>query len=147
MGHAPAGRGRARLVGAADHGQQAGQAAPDQLGALLEGPLHDDLRRLPAQDGLGVGDLGEAQLLGDLWADLGGVAVDGLPPAEDQVKARRSCRWRIEGVGGGLGVGAGELAVGEQDDPVGAAVERLAQTSAARGGPMVSTVTCRRAAL
>ena len=35
---------------------------------------------------LEVGDLRNAQLLGDLRADLGGVAVDGLPAAEDEVE-------------------------------------------------------------
>ena len=61
-------------------------------------------------DAADAGDLRQAQLLGHLRPDLGGVAVDGLPAAEHQVDGAEPSHGEGEGVAGGQRVGAGERA-------------------------------------
>ena len=80
-----------------------------------------------SSDAADAGDLRQAELLGDLRADLGGVAVDRLAAAEHEVGGAELLDRAGERVARGQRVGAGERPVGEQDDLVGAAVQRLAQ--------------------
>ena len=68
-------------------------------------------------DAAHAGDLRQAELLGRLRADLGGVAVDRLPAAEDEIGRAQMLDRARERVASGQRVGAGEGAVGEQDRP------------------------------
>ena len=76
-------------------------------------------------DLLGVGHLRQAQLLGHLRTHLRRIAVDGLAAGDDHV-GHDLAQGARKGVGGGQRVGAGELAVGKQISPVGAAEHRVA---------------------
>ena len=67
-------------------------------------------------------------------ADLGGVAVDGLPSAEDEVRLYL-LGHAAECVAGGESVGAGEGAVGQKHGFVGSAVERVAEHFGGGGRP------------
>ena len=58
---------------------------------------------------------------------LGRIPVDGLTAAQDNVYRADFADGLAEGVAGGKGVGGGELAVGQQHDPVGAPVQGLTQ--------------------
>ena len=80
---------------------------------------------------LDVGDLRHAELLGQLRADLGGVAVDGLPAAEDDVRVELADRAGQD-VAGGQRVAGGRPAVGDQDGPVGPADRATPQHVAGR---------------
>ena len=86
---------------------------------------------LQGLDRFGIGDLWQTQLFRHLRTDLGGIAVDGLPPAEDEIVVTQSVAdaldGALEGVGGGQRIRAGRLAIREQDHPVRAAIECLAQ--------------------
>ena len=115
------------MLADADDGEQTRHLAADDLRAGIEGTLRGDLAVRDLDDGLGVGDLRDAELLGRLRPDLGGVAVDGLPAAQDEVDLAELLDGALQGVRGGQGIRAGELAVGQQDHLVGAAEERLAQ--------------------
>ena len=68
-------------------------------------PLHLEL--------LGVAHLGDVQLLGNLGAHLGGVAVNGLTASDNQVEADFPQGGGDDG-GGGIGVGTAELPCGEE---------------------------------
>ena len=74
-----------------------------------------------------VGDLRNAQLLGALRADLGRVAVDGLPAAEDEIVPADGPDGLAEDVAGGQRVAGGGPAVGQQDRPIGPAEEAVAE--------------------
>ena len=76
-------------------------------------------------DGFRVSDLGEAQFLGHLRTDLSCIAVDRLPSAKDKVVVTDMFNGAFEGIGSGQGVRSGKLPIGEQDHPIGAAVERI----------------------
>src|SRR5450759_1273044 len=117
----------ARRVGRTDDGEQDRQRAADYLRTGVEGALGGDVGRGDLDDVLGVGDLRDAELLGRLRADLGGVAVDGLAAAQDEVELTELLDSALEDVGGGEGVRTGELAVRQQDDFVGSAEEAVAQ--------------------
>ncbi|MCX5670727.1 MAG: hypothetical protein NTU94_05325, partial [Planctomycetota bacterium] len=77
-----------------------------------------------------IGNLRPAELLGRLRRHLGRIAVDRLPPAQDDVDGR--CGGDLadgarEDVAGGQGVAGGGAAVGEEDHVVGPAFQALAQ--------------------
>ena len=99
-------------------GHQAGVAHAHDLLAVLRLPEHLQL----VGGGLlylqGVGHLGVAQMLGDLGAHLGGVAVDGLLAAEDHVEFALGVLHLPDGLGedvaGGQGVRPAEGPVGEE---------------------------------
>src|SRR5450759_4964265 len=76
----------ARRVGGTDDGEQDRKRAANDLRTGVEGALGRDVGRGDLDDGLGVGDLRDAELFGRLRADLGGVAVDGLAAAQDEVE-------------------------------------------------------------
>ena len=52
---------------------------------MLEAAAYGDLAVGQVEDFLSICHLGQAELLGDLGAYLGGIAVDGLAAAEDDV--------------------------------------------------------------
>src|SRR5574344_608897 len=83
-------------------------------------------------EALEIGDGREVEVVGDLGAGLGRVAVDGLASAEDEVGIEPP-----HGLGQDVArrerVGAGGPAVGHEIGLVGAAVERLAEDLASRG--------------
>ncbi len=99
----------------------------DTLGDTLRGTrgIMLDMYRQPDKL-LQVGDEVEVELLGQLRTDLCGVSVDRLPPAEHDVRAELADRAG-EDVAGGERIGRRGLAVGDQDDAVGSAIERFAQ--------------------
>ena len=74
------------------------------------------------------------QLLGDLGADLGGIAVDGLTAAEDDVLGADADLVDGSGqdLGGGEGVGTAELTGGNQHAAVSAAGHQLTQHALCR---------------
>src|ERR1035437_5696749 len=117
----------ARGVRRTDDGEQDRQRAADYLRTGVEGALGGDVGGGDLDHGLGVGDLRDAELFGRLRADLGGITVDGLAAAQDQVELTELADGALEDVGGGEGVRAGELAVRQQDDLVGSAEEAVAQ--------------------
>jgi hypothetical protein len=102
---------------------------------VVQGSLGHDLAAFDLDDRLGVGDLRDAELLGQLRAHLGGVAVDGLTTAQHDVEGPGLLHGALQGVRGGQRVGAGELAVGQQDHAVGAPEEGFAQDSGRLGRP------------
>ena len=69
------------------------------------------------------------QLLSDLRADLGGVAVNGLTAAEDHVVLLNADVVDAGGddLGGGEGVGAAELTAGDEDSLIAAHGQALMQ--------------------
>ena len=75
---------------------------------------------------------------GPTWAVSPSIAW--RPQSRRSVLAETLDRAR-EGVARSQGVGAGEGAVGQQHDLVGAAKSASRSTCAAEGGPMVTTVT------
>ena len=84
----------------------------------------------------GVGDLGQMELFGNLRANLGRVAVDGLPSAEDHV-----ILFHADGVdgggdnlAGGVGVGTAELAGGDKIRLIRAHGQRFPEHSGGGGG-------------
>ena len=76
-----------------------------------------------------VGHLGQVQLLGDLGANLSGIAVDGLTAGQDDVVLLHAVGVDTGGddLGGGVGVGAAELTGGDQDALVHAHGHQLTQ--------------------
>src|SRR5450759_6031475 len=84
--HLEAHRGRPGRVGRTDDGKQDRQRAADYLRTGVEGALGGDVGGGDLDDGLGVGDLRDAELFGRLRADLRGVAVNGLAAAQDEVE-------------------------------------------------------------
>ncbi len=89
-----------------------------------------------------VGELQQAEALGDAGADLRGVAVDRLLAGEDDVRRAVGLADLADGGGERVGrrqrVGAGEEAVGQQDGAIGAEGQRLAQTVLGRRRPHAS---------
>ena len=136
VGHDQLDARRAGIVGLAGDGEQARQRARERLEAALDAARGGDCagagfavcrRRRQLVDPADAGDLRVAQLLGRLRAHLRRVAVDRLAAAEHEVRAAELLDGQRERVARGQRVGAGERLVGEQDDLVGAAVQRLAQ--------------------
>src|SRR5699024_9208608 len=82
-----------------------------------------------------IGDLGQVQLLGDLGADLGGIAVNGLAAAENDIVGADAdlVDGGSQDLAGGEGVGTAELAAGHQHAAVSAASDQLAQHALGRG--------------
>src|SRR5664280_1819062 len=101
----------ARRVGRTDDGEPDRQRAADYLRTGVEGALGGDVGGGDLDHGLGVGDLRDAELLCRLRADLGGVAVNGLAAAQDDVEPTELADGALQDVRGLEGVGAGELAV------------------------------------
>ena len=105
---------------------------------------------------LQVGHLRNAQFLGALRADLGRVAVDGLPAAEDEIVPADRADRLAEDIAGRQGVAGGRPAIGQQDRPIGPSIEAFAQhvgrfrrshadngDSAAVTGPAISKAVSR----
>ena len=84
-----------------------------------------------------IGHLGDLQLLSDLGAHLGGVAVDGLTAAEDDVILVHTqvLDGGSQDLGGGEGIGAAELAGGHQHGLVHAHGLQLQQHAGGGRGP------------
>ncbi len=76
------------------------------------------------------------QLLSDLGADLGGVAVDGLTAAEDDVLGADAdlVDGSSQNLGGSEGIGTAELTAGHQHAAVRAAGDQLTQHAFSRRG-------------
>ena len=117
----------ARLDAAGQGGDDAGGLHLEHLVAVLE--LFADgegLGGLIVLEVFHVGDLRQVEVLGDLGTHLGGVAVDGLTAGDDEVEVH-GAEGTGDGAGGGEGIGAAELTVGEQDGAVDAHGEGLAE--------------------
>ena len=112
--------------GAPVHGHEQRQGSLDRFHAPVDVAADRGLAVGDPEDLLGVGHLVQAEFLGDLGADLGGVAVDGLPSADDDVHVTDLPDGRRKGVGGRERIGAGEEAVRQEPARIGAAVESLA---------------------
>ena len=76
---------------------------------------------------LKIRDLRDAQLFGTLRADLGRVAVDRLPAAEDEVVAADGANGLGQDIARGKRVAGRRAAIGEQDGPVRPAIEAIAE--------------------
>ena len=134
--------GVARRGGLVGDGDEEGQAPLHYLDAVIGGAADAKGPAAHLDDFLDVGDLRDAELFGQLGADLGGVAVDGLAAADDDVKGGGVSDGAGEDVGGREGVAGGGAAVGYEGDAVGAAIERVAkERRRPAAGPMVRTVT------
>ena len=72
-----------------------------------------------------VADLRELEFFRNLRPDLGGVAVDGLAAAEDQIDLADLLRAAGERIACRKGIGSGERAVGHQNRFIRTAVKRL----------------------
>jgi hypothetical protein len=133
VGHDQLDAGRPRLVGVGGDREQRRQRAAQRLGPALDRARGRDRAAAPVLgrddlvDPAHAGDLRQVELLGRLGADLGGVAIDGLPAAQDQVGPAQLAHGLGQRVAGGQRVGPGERLVGQQHDLVGAAEQRLAQ--------------------
>ena len=126
--HHPLGRRRTRLVGRLASPSPAPAAWPRR--SPSRGPCCGGCAPSPPADPsdlLQVGDLRDAQLLGALRPDLGRVAVDGLPAAEDEIVAADGADRLAEDVAGGQGVAGGGAAIGQQDHPIGPSEEAVAE--------------------
>ena len=108
-------------------GDDAGGLHLEHLVAVLELFLDGEgLGGLVVLEVFHVGDLRQVEVLGDLGTHLGGVAVDGLAAGDDEVEVH-GAEGTGDGAGGGEGIGAAELTVGEQDGAVDAHGEGLAE--------------------
>ena len=123
-------RAEERLGGRGQRDEHGPAHGPDVLGALGGDAPDGELGLL--LEALGIGDMVDAQLFGDLRRHLRGVAVDRLHAGDDGVVAGAVEQLAFdtadglrEGVGGGPGVGAGEGLVGEQDGRAGHASEAV----------------------
>ena len=74
----------------------------------------------------GAGRLREVEQLGELGADLTGLRVDTVAPAQDQVEGLPSQRQR-QGARRGQGVGSGEGAIAQVQGPIGSQGQALGQ--------------------
>ena len=81
-----------------------------------------------------VGHLGNAQFFGALGADLGGIAVDGLPAAEDEIVSPDGPHGLTEDIAGGQGIAGGGAAISQEDRPVSAAKQTVAEHIGRLGG-------------
>ena len=99
------------------------QGSLDGLYAVLEAAFHDDVAVSYFEDVFGVGDLREAELLSDLRTHLGGVAVDGLAAAEDDVVVTDFLDSLSQRIRCGEGVGTTEDTVSEDNAGVGATID------------------------
>ncbi len=84
-------------------------------------PSHSDTALLQ------VRDLRNAQLLGALRPDLGRVAVDGLPAAEDEIVAADGADRLAEDIAGRQRVAGRRPAVGQQNHAIGPSIEAIAE--------------------
>ena len=116
----------AGLVQLLDAGDEAGSLGHDGHIAVFQHALDGDLAAVVGDAGR-IGDLGDAQLLGDLGTDLSGIAVDGLTAAEDDVAFAETVGLDAGGddLAGGEGIGTAELTAGDQDGLVGAHGQQL----------------------
>ena len=121
--HHQLGVGGTALGGRAVDGDHQRQRGLDDLHAAVYHAADGGLAVLYLEYLLGVGYLVQAKLLRHLRPHLGGVAVDGLAAADDEVNVADLLDGRGQGVARGQRVCSGEEAVGEQPAGVGAAVE------------------------
>ena len=120
--------------------------APFQLAAHTDGLV----QKIDRLDPVNQGQLAEAQAGGDTWADLGGIAVDGLFAAENDadlfLPVQPLDRGR-EHLAGGQGIGAAKAAIGKQDglvNPEGAGFpqggHRIGRTHRERHGAQIVAI-------
>ena len=102
-----------------------GQRNLNLLHATVDDAADERLTVFHFQNFLGVCHLVEAELLGHLRTHLGGVAVDGLPAADDDVHIANLLDGRGQRIRGGQRVGTGKQAVGEQPARIGTAIQSL----------------------
>ena len=76
---------------------------------------------------LEISNLRDAQLLGALRTDLGRVAVDRLPAAENKVVTADGANRLGENIACGERVAGRRAAIGEQNGPVGPAIKAIAE--------------------
>ena len=134
-------RAAANLVGGLEHGDEAWQPAAQHLYAAFRAPLHLDAARrsVEGRNLCHIGQLVQAETLGDAGPDLCGIAVDCLLAGEYQVRAPIGGSDLADGGGERVGrrqrVGAGEGAIREQDRTVEAERQSLAQAVLGRRRP------------
>ena len=132
--HHAFGGGGAGLVGGIDDGDEDGQAGFEDFPAVADVAADADGFVGEVDEFFEVGDLGDVEFFGELGADLGGVAVDGLAAAEDEIVLGDFAYGLGEDVGSGEGVGGGGAAVIEKDGAIGAAAEGFAEDFAGGEG-------------
>ena len=114
---------RAARRGATVYGDQHRQRDLHRLDTAIDVAADRGDAILDTEDFFGVGHLVETEFLGHLRTDLGGIAVDGLTAAEDDVNPADLLDGGREGIGGSEGVSTGEEAVGQQPAFVSSAIE------------------------
>ena len=125
---------RTGLIGV-DHGQQGGQRGFEDFVAAFDGAFRADLAVAELLHFLNVGDLRDAELFGDLRTDLGGVAVDGLTSAQNEVEIADLLRQAAQREASRQRIGSAERAVGQKHGLVGAAEQGVAENAGGGGEP------------
>ena len=140
--HDPLRLRRTRFVGRLDDRHQHRQLGFDDFPAVAHVPADANLVAVDLDELFEIRDLRNAQFFGALRADLGGVAVDRLPSAEDEIEAAHRPHGLAEDVAGGQGIAGGGAAVGDQNRPIGPAVRGSRGARRPLGAvPCVMTVT------
>ena len=126
MGHQQLGIARTARCCRAVDGDDDRQGTLNGLDASVDVALHGDATILYLEYLLGIGYLGESQLLGHLRTYLSGVAIDSLTASDDDVVLAYLADGCREGIRCSQGVGTGKGAVGEQVATVSAAKHTFA---------------------
>ena len=116
--------GIARAAGGcrAIYGDHSRDRSADSFDARLDAALHECLTILNFDDILGISDLREVEFFGDLGANLGGIAIDSLAAADDQIILADLGNSSAQSVRSGEGIRPCESSIGEDDTSVGAAI-------------------------